>query len=94
MPYVLIRHKVADYAKWKRAFDAHGATRKTNGSKGGRLFRSADDPNEVVILLKWSDIRKARQFVASDDLRQTMERAGVSDQPNIYFLEERARPAV
>jgi heme-degrading monooxygenase HmoA len=94
MPYVLIRHKVADYGKWKRAFDTHAATRKANGSKGGRLFRSADDPNEVVVLLQWNELRKARQFVASDDLRQAMERAGVSDQPNIYFLEERARPAV
>ena len=92
-PASRMRHKVADYAKWKRAFDAHGATRKKNGSKGGRLFRSADDPSEVVILLKWSDLRKAREFITSDDVRQAMGRAGVSDQPTVYFLEERARPA-
>ena len=46
MPYLLVRHKVEDYAKWKRAFDEHAATRQTGGSKGGQLFRSSDDPNE------------------------------------------------
>ncbi len=88
MPYLLVRHKVEDYAKWKRAFDEHAATRQTGGSKGGQLFRSSDDPNEVVGLFEWDDLEKARQFVQSEDLRQAMESAGVSDQPDIYFLDK------
>ena len=91
MPYLLIRHKVADYAKWKRAFDAHGATRRSGGSKGGRLFRNAKNPKEVLILLRWSALRKARQFAKSTDLRRVMKRAGVRGKPDVYFLEERAR---
>ncbi len=63
MACVLVRNKVADYEKWKQAFDAHGATRKAGGSKGGRLFRNANDKNETVILLEWDDLEKARQFV-------------------------------
>jgi hypothetical protein len=31
MPYLLISHKVEDYAKWKPVFDEHGATRKASG---------------------------------------------------------------
>ena len=27
MVYVVVDHKVADYAKWKPAFDKHGETR-------------------------------------------------------------------
>lgn len=88
MQYVLIRHKVGDYAKWKVMFDEHGATRKASGSKGGRLFRNADDPNEVVVLFEWDDIEKARAFVQSEDLGQTMKRAGVLDKPDIYYLDE------
>lgn len=88
MPYVLIRHKVADYAKWKIMFDEHGTIRKTSGSKGGRVFRNADDPNEVVILFEWDDMEKARGFVQSEDLRRTMQRAGVSDKPDFYYLDE------
>jgi len=92
MPYVLIRHKVADYLKWKRVFDAHGATRKAGGSKGGRLFRSADKPKEILILLRWGNLRRARRFIKSADLRKAMKRAGVKDRPDVYFLQERARP--
>ena len=88
MPYLLVRHKVADYAKWKPFFDQHRATRQASGSQGGRLLRNANDPNELVILFEWDDLEKARQFSQSNDLREIMQRAGVVDQPDIYFLEE------
>lgn len=88
MAYVLVRHKVADYEKWKSVFDEHATMRKASGSKGGRLFRNANDPNETVILLEWDGLERARQFVQSPDLKEAMERAGVADQPTIVFLEE------
>ena len=46
------------------------------------------DPNETVILLEWDDLENARQFAQSKDLRETMQRVGVADQPDIFFLEE------
>jgi hypothetical protein len=33
------------------------------------------------------DPDKAKAFAASDDLRQAMQKAGVSDKPDVYFLE-------
>jgi uncharacterized protein (DUF1330 family) len=93
VPYLLVRHKVDDYAEWKPVFDEHGATRRAAGSKGGRLFRSADDPNELVILLEVDELDKARQFAESQDLRQAMQRVGVADRPDVYFLEEVERPS-
>lgn len=61
---------------------------KEGGSKGARLFRTADDPRELVVLLEWDDLAKARRFAASDDLREAMQRAGVADRPDLYFLDE------
>jgi len=52
MPYLIVRHKVKDFATWKPVFDEHGALRKANGSKGGLLLRNADDPDEVVVFLE------------------------------------------
>ena len=86
MPSVLIRHKVQDYSNWKPLFDAHSSTRRAAGSKGGRLFRSADDRDELFILLEWDDMARAREFVESQELRDAMKRAGVADQPDIYLL--------
>jgi heme-degrading monooxygenase HmoA len=88
---LIIRHKVQDYAKWKPIFDEHAAKRKAGGSKGGRLFRSEKDPNEVVILFEWEDSGKAHKFIESEDLRRTMDRAGVVGKPDVYFLDEKEK---
>ena len=38
MIHVIIRHKVADYGRWKEAFDAHLNARKAGGEMGHRLI--------------------------------------------------------
>ena len=88
MAYLLVRHKIENYAKWKPIFDDHGGMRKASGCKGGRLFRNAANPDELVILFEWDDVKKAQQFAQASDLRETMERAGVVDRPDVYSLEE------
>ena len=88
MPFMLVRHKVQDYSNWKPIFDEHRTTRQAAGSMGGRLFRSADDRNELVMLLEWDDMEKAREFAQSQALLDTMKRAGVEDTPDVYFLIE------
>ncbi len=42
MPYMLVRHNVEDYERWKPVFEEHRDTRRESGSKGVRLFRNAD----------------------------------------------------
>ena len=86
MPSLLIRHKVKAYDTWKAAFDEHEPTRRANGSQGGRIFRGADDPPEVLILLTWDDFERARLFADSDDLREAMEQAGLTDRPDVWVL--------
>ena len=93
MPYLLIRHKVEDYAKWKPFFDEHGTTRKTEGSKGGYVFRNADDRNEIVMLFEVEDLERIRRFIESEDLREAMQKSGVTDKPDIYYLDEADRPS-
>ena len=91
--FIMVRHKVRDYDTWRPFFDADEARRQAAGSKGAHLFRSADDPNEIVITLTWDDARvdEAKTFVASDDLRKIMQEAGVVDQPDVYFLNDGGR---
>jgi heme-degrading monooxygenase HmoA len=94
MPSLLIRHHVADYPTWKAVFDEYESSRRANGSQGGWLFRNADDPQEVLLLLEWDDLERARLFADSDDLREAMTRAGVTDRPDIWFLDDVERPTV
>jgi hypothetical protein len=92
MAYIIVKHTVADYARWRLLFDADGANRQAGGSSGGQLFRSADDPNEVVMLFEW-DLEQARQFSQREDLRAKMQEAGVLGPPDFSFLEEIEQPS-
>jgi hypothetical protein len=88
MPYLLVRHMVKDFGRWKACFDQHAETRRSIGSKGGRLFRNAARPNEVVALFEWEDIELAKQFSQSENLRAVMQEAGVSEPPDIFLLDD------
>jgi hypothetical protein len=94
MPALLIRHHVVDFDAWKAVFDEHESTRRANGAQREWLFRDADDSHEVLLLFTWDDLERARFFADSDDLREAMARAGVTDRPDIWFLEDVERPAV
>jgi len=87
MIHMLVRHKVADFSKWKPVYDAHSSARQKAGLKEEHLLRNADDPNEVILLFSADDLAKAKAFAASDELRQAMQKAGVSDKPDVYFLK-------
>lgn len=91
MVHVLFHIKVEDYNKWKPLFDEHATARSQSGSKGGKVFRSANNPNEIFILLEWDNLENAKKFSQSDKLKEVMKNAGVVGMPEIYFLEEAAK---
>ena len=86
MTHILIRHKVAEFAKWKSAYDAHLAARKEAGLTEKSLLRSIDNPNEVVLLFQAEDLKRAKAFSESSNLREAMQKAGVIGKPDILFL--------
>lgn len=93
MPSLLIRHHVASYPVWKAAFDEFELTRRANGSQGGWIFRDVADPRHLLVLLEWDDLERARLFIDSDDLREAMAQAGVTDDPDIWLLADPERPS-
>ena len=86
MPSILVRHTVEDFDKWHPVFTEHASARKDHGSKGARLFRNAEKPNEITILMDWDSFDNARAFFASDTLRSAMQGGGVVGQPDVSFL--------
>jgi len=73
MAYVLIEHQVGDYEIFKEVYLDDADRRRRFGSLGGHVFRAADDPQNVTILLEWDTIERARDFATSLELHQAME---------------------
>lgn len=85
--YIHVRHSVQDYARWREGFDSHAAARQAGGATDELyVLRNVDDPNDVTVILGWSDLQKARAFTKSVSLREAMQQAGVTGQPEVRIL--------
>lgn len=87
MTYLMVRHQVADFGEWKPIYDAHAPARAKAGLKQEQLLRNIDNPDEIVLLFSAEDLGKAKTFAASADLREVMQKAGVTGKPDVYFLQ-------
>ena len=88
MNYVMIRHKVKDFKKWKAAYDAHGPARDRVGLKERCLLRNTKSRNDVWILFEANNLARAKAFCASADLRAAMKKAGVTGKPDLAILAD------
>ncbi len=84
---VIVRHEVADYARWKLAFDGHASARAAAGVVGHAVNRGVENPNLVVVYLQAESLDAVRAFAASDDLKQVMQNAGIVGAPQIAFVQ-------
>jgi heme-degrading monooxygenase HmoA len=88
MVYIHVQHTVEDYAKWKEGFDTHAAARQAAGATDeAYVMRNVDNPNEITVILGWSDLEKAKAFTQSASLKEAMQKAGVTGPPEVRFLE-------
>ena len=80
-----VHFKVKDFNAWRTSYNGHEKNRASAGITNGRVFRSADDQNDVVILQDVADVAKARTWLGSDEMKTTMEKSGVLGSPSIRF---------
>jgi len=88
LAHMLVRFKVDSYNKWRPLFDQGDADRKAAGAIGApQVFRSGDDPWEVLVLMEWEELEKARKYAASEETKQVYENSGVNDTQTVFFLQ-------
>ena len=93
-PYaVTAQHPVADFDSWKAGFDDHEPKRIEAGFLGHHLNRAEDDPNLVTVYLAAGDLEQAKAFASSPDLKEIMEKVGVTGPPEFTWMVP-AREAV
>jgi hypothetical protein len=77
--------KVKDFSAWRTSYNGHEKERASAGITNGRVFRSPEDPNDVVILQDVADVSKARTWLTSNEMKAVMEKSGVLGSPNLRF---------
>ncbi len=89
MAHVIFRHTVESYAKWRPLFNEQASLREAAGAIGEPMvFRSGDNPFEVLVLMEWEELEMARKWAVSDELKAAMEESGVNDEPTVTFLTQ------
>ena len=87
MTVLAVRHTVADYATWKTGYDNHGASRKAHGVIHDQVLQSAEDPNNLLVLIEFGSMADAEAFANDPSLKEAMATAGVIGTPDISLRE-------
>ena len=82
---MFVRHRVTDYPAWKEAYDAFDEGRSGLGVVDHAAYQAIDDPSDVTVWHDFSTREAAQSFASSPQLREAMQQAGVSGQPDIWF---------
>ncbi len=85
---LFVRHSVADFARWKQAYDDFDDERKGMGVAGDAVYQSADDPNDVTVWHDFETLESGRAFADSARLREVMAAAGVTSKPELWFTTQ------
>jgi hypothetical protein len=88
MTILVVHHAVRDFAAWKPAFDEHQPFRTAHGAIRHWLYRSPDDPDDLVVAIEFPSAEAALGFLADPSLKDAMERAGVIGEPSVHLREE------
>jgi quinol monooxygenase YgiN len=89
--HMFVRHEVADYATWKKAYDGFRVTQKKLGVVAQAVYQSTDNPNDITVTHDFRSLDKAKAFAASPELKAAMEKAGVKGTPQIWYTTRSAK---
>jgi hypothetical protein len=79
---IIVRHKVRDFDAWKPYFVGDATASRWH------LTRNQQDKNELIVIFECEDVDKAKSVFSDPALADLMKKAGVMDQPTIFFVED------
>jgi hypothetical protein len=88
MFYLLVKHRVADFAKWHAIFTSHEEAQEKAGLHLLHLLRDTSDPELVVLLFRTEDPARARGFTSAPEASQAAHDSGITGTPEILFLRD------
>lgn len=74
------RHKVNDFATWKKVYDGRVPAAKEEGLIAESVHRDPDDPNTVIVYHQFGNLNTTQEFVAAmntEQFQSLLRNAGV-----------------
>jgi hypothetical protein len=87
MTVLVVHHRVRDFDAWKPIFDEHESSRRRYGAERHWIYRTVEDPSDVVVAVEFPSEEGARGFLEDPGLREAMQRGGVEGEPHVHFRE-------
>lgn len=88
MPTLFVRHRVDDFETWKQVYDEVEDLREEFGVLAAAVYQEVGRPNSVLVVHEFDRAEQARRFMASEALKQAMDRGGVAEPPRFDLDEE------
>src|SRR5215218_2779233 len=71
---LVVQHKVRDFDAWKPVFDEDESRRRGHGAQRHWVYRTVEDPNDVVVAVEFPSAEAARSFMSYRRGRGGVER--------------------
>ena len=75
-------------ARWRVTFDAGESLRQQFGLTVDAVQKDADKADTVVIVMSAESIERARELIASEELKKAQMEAGVIPPPTIWLIDD------
>jgi hypothetical protein len=85
LPAFLISHTVADFDQWLAGYDAADDLRSANGIVGHAANRSLENPSLAIVYHQAESFDTLHAFLENPDLKEAMNNAGVTSEPEVSF---------
>ena len=85
LPAIIVRHEVKDFLQWKKFYDVAAAIRNKSGIVGDATNTLLDNERVVIIYHQAERFADLETFLADPELKETMQLAGVTSEPEVTF---------
>jgi len=76
---IIVKRKLKDYDAWKKIVSDLDGLRKEYGSKGMSVYRNANDPNEVYLVLDWDDRKPYKNYFNLPEVQKALADTGTTE---------------
>ena len=87
MIYEKLSFPVKSFDGWKPGFVNHADVRKAHSCVGTKVYTEPGNKNKIIVVMVWSDKGEMEKFGSSSELKEAMQKAGVTGPPQVSFQE-------